>query len=140
MKRALVIAVLAVLVISTVGATAAVAKEKTTVSGNVHPVTGYTVGAVLKGAKATFDTQSGAWTISTTKALPPAFQGHYYLAVSSSPPVKNQWTSAPIIATVVVGAGGKIDKSGTGTTASLRDVDQAIANGGVFLLIPFSMP
>ena len=139
MKRALVIAVLAVLVISTVGATAAVAKD-TTVSGKVYPVRGYTVGAVLKGAKATFDTQSGAWTISTTKALPPAFQGHYYLAVSSSPPVKNQWTSAPIIATVVVGADGKIDKSGTGTTASLRDVDQAIANGGVFLLIPFSMP
>lgn len=139
MKRALVIAVLAVLVVSTVCATAAVAKS-TTVSGNVYPVRGYTVGAVLQGLRVTFDTQSGAWTIKTTKALPSAFQGRYYLAVSSSPPVSNQWTSAPIIATVVARAGGKIDQSGKGTTASLSDVDQAITNGGVFLLIPFSMP
>ena len=139
MKRMLILAVLFVLLLSTVGATAAVAKS-TTVSGNVYPVAGYAVGAVLKGAKATFDTQSGAWTIKTTTAPPPAFRGHYYLAVSSSPPVNNQWTSAPIIATVGVGANGKIDQSGTGTTASRGDVDQAITHGGVFLLIPFSMP
>jgi hypothetical protein len=113
----------------------AAANANTMVKGNVWAMdsNGYMIGGQPVG-KATFDTQSGAWSLITTKTLPYTEAGNYYFGITTSKPVKGIRPEITKIVTIYVGTDDSIDLSGTESESPLSELNQSIANGGVFYL------
>lgn len=131
MKRKLVILVLAVLLLSMVGATIAKPTEKTKVVWGMDES-----GNMLGGGfgVVTFDTNSGAWSVTTRGRTLDTDVGIYYFGITTSKPVKGIAPDMTPIETLY-DADGYIDVSGTvSDTALLSEINQNIANGGVFYL------
>ncbi len=139
MKRILIIAVLAVLLLATVGATTAVAaKQKTVVTGTLY--IGENKGLKAVGT-ATFDTTTGEWTITQKKAVPDSPQG-YFVAVTTSSPFHHKYSEVIDISEAIpTDANGMlISTSGPiKSTTGVSDVNTCLANGGVFVLDPNSV-
>lgn len=137
-KGLLICGLFAVLLLSMVGVPmVAAANANTMVKGNVYGMYAdeYMMGGQPVG-KATFDTQSGAWSITTTKkTLPSTDAGIYYFGITTSKPVKSIRPDITRIVTIYVGTDDFIDQSGTVSDSnSLSELNQNIANGGVFYL------
>jgi hypothetical protein len=135
-KGLLICGLLAVLLLSMVGVPmVAAANANTMVKGNVNGMTinGYMIGGQPVG-KATFDTQSGAWSLTTTKTLPYT-NYYYYFGITKSKPVKGIPPEITDILTIPVDDKDYIDQSGTVSDSTLlSELNQNIANGGVFYL------
>ncbi|MGZ4846552.1 MAG: hypothetical protein ACXV3E_01995 [Halobacteriota archaeon] len=141
MKQILVMMVLAVLLLATAGATTAAAKGNTVVTVNVYQTA--TLGTFADGVlkppvgKASFNTTSGEWTITTTKPLQASDYGLYQVFLTSSGLVKGSQLKPNsdniLFPDEYVDANGNIVASGT-YTGDLTAVNTALANGGVFVL------
>lgn len=128
MKRKLVILVLAVLLLSMVGVTMAKPSEQTTVlwgmDGDGH-VLGPGFGVV------TFDTVSGNWSF-TLRGRTLWTDANYAFAITTSKPVKDIFPEHIHITDFTLNSADGPDYSGTVSDPS--EINQYIANGGVFLL------
>lgn len=135
-KGLLISGLLAVLLLSMVGVPmVAAANANTMVKGNVYGMTvnGYMIWGQPVG-KATFDTQSGAWSLTTTKTLP-STNFIYYFGITKSKPVKGIIPEETRIVTIPVDDKDYIERSGTVSDSTLlSELNQNIANGGVFYL------
>ncbi len=134
MKRKLVILVLAVLLLSMVGATMAEPIERT------WPVWGMDRdGNMMRGAfgVVTFNTQSGAWSLTTYGRTLYTDVGIYYFGITTSKPVIG---IDPVVTYILSpidddDLDGHIDLSGTVSDSTLlSEINMNIANGGVFFL------
>ncbi len=138
MKRILVLVVLAALLISAVGVTTAAAEKPTTITRRVcgsDTLAGTFVGPAV--GIVTFNTTDGRWTITTYGPLPSADGNLYQLAITTSAP-HGRWAtdSISLTAPIIESVDGRIETSGQIDPAKLSEVNQCIADGGVFLLWP----
>lgn len=132
MKRKLVILVLAVLLLSMVGTTMAEPIKRTTA------VWGMDAGGNMMGAGfglVTFDTQSGAWSLTTFGRPLYTDVGIYYFGITTSKPVRGIVPESTYIVSPLYDDDGDIDLSDTvSDNLLLSEINQNIANGGVFFL------
>lgn len=139
MKRILWTTVLAGLLIAATGANVAVAEGNQRIV--IRPIfasdilvreVGPAVGIV------TFDTETGDWTVTTRNRLPQADYDIYSPSISTSPvstlPRSGRRVEAAYTWAIVTSVDGVIAASGTVTPEVLDLINQALADGGIFLL------
>ncbi len=147
MKRILVIAVLTVLLMSTVSMTAAAAEQNKVVTRPVFIEGGWTPDGHPLGpavGTVTFNTETGAWTVKAySPLLGGASTGFFTLRVSIAAPTTpgrfvDDGAEIAHVPALPDGATGKILQSGTLNpitgSSDLTAINTCIANGGVFTL------
>ncbi len=145
MKRILIITVLAALLISTVGVTAAAAEPNTKITRPIFMEKGDAENGVVLGPGlgiVTYDTATGGLTIKTYSPLLPSDEGgRYGIYVSSAAPEQGRvipFGTQIIIGTVTAGSDGRINVPDGQIAPELVDtVNNYIANDGVFTLSPY---
>jgi hypothetical protein len=133
MKRIVVLAVLAVLLLVTVGATPAVAaSQKTVVTKKVYQSNGAgTMWGVV--GTVTYDTMDGSWTFTQRDkvTLPLSGGDLYYLGITSSRPVGRTFGESYQIDILPEPIDGTISDSGMGDRLV---INSCLENGGVFII------
>jgi hypothetical protein len=91
----------------------------------------------------TFNTETGDWAISTRGRLPSTDANIYYPAISLGPatalPRFGRWVEEAFYWTNVVSVDGVINASGTVDASQLETINQALADGGIFILVTNSI-
>jgi len=86
----------------------------------------------------TFNTETGDWTVRTRNRLPASDFDYYGPSISTSPastfPRYGRWVQDAYTWDWVVSVGGVVNASGTVTPEERDLINQALANGGIFLL------
>jgi hypothetical protein len=144
MKRILIITILAVLLLSAVATTAAVAaKQKTVLTGKLYASnTDASVAEPVVGT-ITLNTETGAWTITQKNkaTLPPSEDGTYALGITTTRPVHGLSQGGGYQLTgweLIVQPDGTISQTGTLSSQSIDTVKVCLPNGGVFIFMAYS--
>jgi hypothetical protein len=86
----------------------------------------------------TFDTETGDWTVITRNRLPHADANIYYPSISTSPastyPGVGRWVQETYPWDYVWSVDGRIEATGTVDSEELARSNEALANGGIFVL------
>jgi hypothetical protein len=143
MKRILVIALLAGVLISTIGVTMAVGEENPTITRAIFGGPPSEAGVSVKVALGivTLNFQTGEWTLTTYAPLPSTDANLYYAGITLSTPLAGQGGRYANGVSEFVGwinsVDGRIVASGTiNDLGLLTEIEILLEGGSVFVLMP----